>query len=181
MKNFALKMAAAAFVAFTSFGCSSDDKDQEIVVECPQGFTGAGCLTQITPKKITITKITVKGFPVTDAGANWDNVVDNSLPDIYVGLFNSEGQPLYVSQNYYADATTGVFEFVPDTTLDITSIGGIYNLSLYDYDLEDTISNEDDLMGETFTYLYSSNGGFPAIKTVQNGDFFYELSLKYTW
>lgn len=166
---------------FSISGCSSDDSSSPTTTPCPQGYTGPACLTQVTPSKIKITKITVKSFPMTNGGFDWDSVIDGGA-DIDVRLFDSNELPVFISDNYYPDATTGNdYSFTPPQPIVITNMNQMYFLELYDYDGNDSVANEDDFMGSSAFFPYSSTSGFPETKLLTNGQLEFELTLEYEW
>lgn len=159
---------------------------------CPQGYTGSDCSFQVTPSKITITKITVTAFPnLNTNGFNWDvtlPTVTNSLPDIYVKLKNSVGSDFYESSTYFKNAMsdgTKPYEFIPSTPLEVTNAISVFTFQLYDYDSADSNVNDgiDDLMASKVFSLYSPTGGFPSTLTVTDTNIpvSFTLSLSYTW
>ncbi len=162
---------------------------------CPQGFTGSDCSTQITPAKITITKIRVKFFPLsTNTGGFWDVTglnATNARPDIFVTMLNSSFTEIYKSQTYYPNVISdGItyYDFVPATPISITSVNSLssnFILNLWDYDGADSNINDgvDDNMGFTSFYVYNSTQGFPSTITVGNTStpIIFELTLSYIW
>ena len=147
---------------------------------CPQGFTGNNCGTQITPSSITITKIRVKKFLDTELGDWWDTF-PNSDADIYVKLVNANSAILYTS-GYYTDATglgTIYYDFTPSNPISLTNLTSALSIKLYDYEN----IGSDTFMDYLFFNPYTSTGGFPATLTASssNGDFVCEISLQYVW
>lgn len=200
-----LSRLSVLIIAFLFFNCSSDSGDTPCVpitclnggtstpecgCNCPQGYTGSDCSIQITPAKITITKIRVKYFPNTDAGSYWDTSLPtaaNAYADIFVTLQNSSLTEIYRSPTYYKNVLsdgTVYYDFVPPTPISITSVNSAFVLNLWDYDGADSnfISSDDD-MGFIVFNLYSSTGGFPSTISVldTSKSLGFELSLTYTW
>jgi len=90
------KIIALLFVLVLNLNCSSDSSapactpisclnggvsKPDCGCNCPQGYTGSNCGTQITPSSIYVKKIRVKKFPDTDNGTWWDTF-PNSDADI---------------------------------------------------------------------------------------------------
>lgn len=77
--------------------------------QCPVGYTGQFCETEIVPYALSITKVRVVSYPNTDSGAGWDLT---SGPDVYVAYGSSccsgstawiqnAGQNLSFNVNWY--------------------------------------------------------------------------------
>lgn len=152
---------------------------------CPQGYSGANCSTQITPSKITITKIRVKKFPnLTPSGNNWDSFVlaGYERPDIFPVLATFDGTTILFSGTPISDSFSygnDTFDFIPTAPINITNITNQYKLLLYDEDSNNTF----ELMGGFNIYLYNSSGGFPTTIAISNPTSLYgfELTVSYTW
>lgn len=202
-----LSRLSVLIIAFLFFNCSSDSGDTPCVpisclnggtstpdcgCDCPQGYTGSDCSTQVTPTKITITKIRVKYLPnTTTTEGYWDIIglnPTNASPDIFVTMVNSSFTEIYRSTTYYKNVISdGVtyYDFVPSTPISITSVNSVFILKLWDYDGADSNFNDDidDNMGFVVHYVYSSTGGFPSTITVSDTTIplSFELTLSYTW
>lgn len=191
-------------LVFFLFSCSSDSGDTPCVpisclnggtskpecgCNCPQGFTGSNCSTQIAPTKITITKIRVKKFPnLKPNGSNWDIVAlpGWERPDIFPALFPFQGTPaLFVGTRINDSFSYGndTFDFTPTTPIVITQISQQYTLVLYDDDSTIINPNSPELMGGFNFYIYSSTGGFPTTMALNSttSDYGFELTLSYVW
>ena len=152
---------------------------------CPQGYSGANCSTQITPSKITITKIRVKKFPnLTPSGNNWNSFAlpGYERPDIFPVLATFDGTTILFSGTPISDSFSygnDTFDFTPTTPINITNITNQYKLLLYDEDSNNTF----ELMGGFNIYLYNSSGGFPTTIAISNPTSLYgfELTVSYTW
>lgn len=152
---------------------------------CPQGYSGNNCSTQITPSKITITKIKVKKFPnLNPNGNNWDSLVlpGYERPDIFPVLATFDGTSILFSGTSINDAFSygnDTFDFIPNKPINITNINNQYKLVLYDEDTNNTF----ELMGGFNINLYNSTGGFPTIIALSNPTSLYgfELTVSYTW
>jgi hypothetical protein len=152
---------------------------------CPQGFSGANCSTQITPSKITVTKIRVKKFPnLKPNGNNWDTFVLPGFerPDIYPELANFDGTTILFTGTPIDDSFSygnDTFDFIPTTPIIITNLTNQYRLVLNDKDANNTFET----MGGFTINLYSSTGGFPTTIPISNPTSLYgfELTVTYTW
>lgn len=152
---------------------------------CPQGYSGDNCSTQITPSKITITKIRVKKFPnLKPNGNNWDTYVLPGFerPDIFPVLATFDGATILFSGTPIDDSFSygnDTYDFIPTTPISITNLSNQYKLILYDEDSNNTF----ELMGGFNTYLYNATGGFPTTIAISNPTSLYgfELTVSYTW
>lgn len=145
---------------------------------CPEGYGGADCSRQITPRKIKVTKVELIRFPATDNnGAGWD---PTSGPDIYVRVLKGES-PLWKSSNTYNYQNanpSNVYSFDVSPAIDFTDPEGEYTISLYDYDDFDA----DDFMGGIIFTPYHKSKGFPSVLTIDaGGTVAFKLHLSYTW
>jgi hypothetical protein len=189
-----LSVIIAVFILFVS--CSSDSGDTPCVpisclnggtstadcgCDCPQGFIGNDCGTQVTPTQVKITKIRVTKFPDTNNGNYWDNF-PNSDADIYVTIQNSSSVTIFDSPTYFENATSnGVnyYDFVPTSPIIIANAISPYYMYIYDFDAV----GSDELMDFYVFNPYSSTGGFPTTKTFTNSasTFSFQLTLEYVW
>ena len=144
---------------------------------CPQGYSGSNCSQQLTPTKVTITKVQVTRFPATDAGgAGWD---PTSGPELYPKI-SLGSSTIYSSSTYYIDASTSLvpYDFTPSPYIELTSPTSQYTIEAYDYDTLDP----DDWMGGIYFYPYSSTGGFPSTIIIDGGgSVAFKLYVTYTW
>lgn len=181
-----------------NFSCSSDsDSDSTCTpiscqnggisnsdcgCDCPNGYSGTNCGSQVMPTKIKVTKIRVKYFPNTNNGTNWDV---GGLPDIFVRLGKGNGdsntQLLYTSGVIENATSNGVdvFDFVPTTATYITNITQQHVVILGDYD---TASYNDFMGGFTFT-PYNNTNNFPSTILLQDSNvpLSFELFFSYEW
>ena len=150
---------------------------------CPIGFTGSNCSTQITPAKILITKIRVLTFLNLELNNDyWDNLFGK--PDITLKLLNGSSpfSSIYSSPDYYEDAVsngTNYYDFVPASPISITQISNPLIIQLYDFDGIDVPDN----MGNLSFLPYNPSLGFPQSIIVE--DTYYKLKvqvfLNYVW
>ncbi|TPD65739.1 hypothetical protein [Flavobacterium microcysteis] len=185
MKSFILRSAFALAMSTLIFSCSSDSDSDPAPQECPPGFTGINCQTQINPSKIKITKFRVTFFNNQDNGASWDT---GSGPDIFLQLVNGAGgSNIWISEIYYPDVLstgTNSFEFVPNSPIIITNVTSSFTIYLGDNDAIDVPSNPNDLMSSILFNIYTTTNGFPATLLLTDGKaipFRVELSLQYEW
>tara|TARA_R110001592_G_scaffold25382_3_gene96386 strand:- start:212 stop:757 length:546 start_codon:yes stop_codon:yes gene_type:complete len=165
LKNISILMLMLNAFFFT--GCKKDDdtpKPSTVTTptsNCPTGYTGTNCNTQITPDKIRITKITVTRHPALDGGTSWDLTSD---ADIYVELAIS-GTSFYTSGIYQNANSTLDYEFTNGLPLDLISPTSNYEIRLYD----DDGTSADDYMGGISFVPYSNSNGFPTTLTIDGG------------
>jgi hypothetical protein len=196
MKTIFKKLSVVIVVVMLIVSCSSDSGDTPCVpiaclnggtstadcgCDCPTGFTGSNCDTQVTPTQVKITKIRVTKFPDTNNGNYWDTF-PNSDADIYLTLENSSSVTIFDSPTYFQNATSnGVnyYDFVPTTPIIITNVLSPYFMYIYDFDAV----GADELMDFYVFNPYSSSGGFPTTKTFTNSSstFSFQLTLEYVW
>ena len=149
---------------------------------CPQGFTGTNCGTQVTPTQVKITNIKVTKFPDTKPnGSWWDSTPSNSDADIFLTIENINNTTIWTSPTYYTDATgigTLSYNFVPTTPIIITNFTSGYYMNIWD---KDTLSSE--FIDLVLFNPYNSSGGFPTTKTFTNSTstFSFQLTLEYVW
>ncbi len=202
------KLIALLIILVMNLNCSSDSNDPvactpitclnggtsnaDCDCDCPQGYSGTDCSTQMSPITIKITKIKVKYFPLTDNGDFWDISIPttaNASPDIYVTLQNSNNVELFNSPTYFGNVLsngTETWDFTPSTPISISFVYfNSLNIRLYDYDgaVSNVNDNVDDLMASSTFDIYSSTDGFPTTLTLLNPTtpIGYELTLQYTW
>ena len=160
--------------------------------DCPQGYSGTNCSTQMLPTTIKIIKIKVKYFPNTDNGNFWDISLPtavNASPDIYVTLLNSNNVELFNSPTYFENVLsngTNTWDFTPTTPISISFIYfNSLKIRLYDWDGAFSNFNDgvSDLMASSIFNIYSSTGGFPTTLNLLDSTtpIGYELTLQYTW
>jgi hypothetical protein len=157
---------------------SACSKDEEV---CPRGYYGSDCSQQVTPTKISISKIEVTRYPlVTNSGSSWDTGLSgpgNSLPDIYPTLYQN-GNLIWDSSIYQEDVSGGAYSFIPNSPIQITSPTAQCTIWCRDFDDLDT---DDDMGGITFT-LYNSSNDFPSTLVVDaNGTVAFKFYLSYTF
>lgn len=199
-----IKITAFVFLTLNFLGCSSDSSESPCIpisclnngvsnsdcgCDCPQGYTGTNCGTQLTPSIVKITKIRVKKFPAATPNGNWWDlsvISGNSDADIYVTIENSNLTVIYSHPTYFPDAEivgTNYYDFVPSTPIVITNVNGQYLVNLYDFDGSTNDANND-LIGFAGLTPYSlSQAGFPTTKTITglNGTLEFEIYLTYQW
>jgi hypothetical protein len=201
MKN-CIKGLSMLLIIALFFGCSKDDSSSSCTpiaclnggvstpdcgCDCPIGFTGPNCSTQVTPTKILITKIKVKNFPnkKPDGVTTWDDFIFTSYnsPDIFP--FLTLGSITLFQGSYFQDAisngnSTDNFTWIPSAPIDIIAINSQLTLDLYD---DDAGSPGYEFMGGFNFYLYNSTEGFPTTITISNSTspYKFELTLSYVW
>lgn len=202
------KLIALLIILVMNLNCSSDSNDPAECIpitclnggtsnvncgcDCPQGYSGTNCSTQMVPTSIKITKIKVKYFPNTDNGNFWDisfPTASNAYPDIYVTLQNSNNVELFNSPTYFENVLsdgTNTWDFIPSTPVSIPLIYfNSLKIKLFDYDGAASNVNDgvDDLMTSSIFNIYNSTGGFPTTLNLLDSTtpIGYELTLQYTW
>lgn len=195
------KITAFVFLTLNFLGCSSDSSESPCIpisclnngvsnsdcgCDCPQGYTGNNCGTQITPTQIRITQIRVKKFPSATPNGNWWDILPNSDADIYVTIENSNLSVIYNHPTYFPNAEiigSNYYDFIPSTPIIITNVNGQFIVNLYDYD-GSTIDDDNDFIGFAGLTPYSlSQSGFPTTKIITglNGALEFEMYFTYQW
>ena len=202
-----LSRLSVLIIAFLFFNCSSDSGDTpsgytpcvpitclnggtsapDCGCNCPIGFTGSDCSTQIAPIKILITQIKVKNFPnkKTDGYTTWDDYVFSSYnsPDIFpfltlgsIDLYQGIAYQDVISNGNGTDN----YIWTPSTPIQIVAINSQFTINLYD---DDFGSPSYEIMGGCNFYIYNSTGGFPKIITLSNpsSSYKFELTVSYVW
>jgi len=156
--------------------------------DCPQGFTGSNCSTQMAPAKILISQIKVKNFPnkKPDGITTWDSfplTPSFNNPDIFpfltlgsISLFQGAAFQDVISNGNGTDN----FTWIPSTPIQIVAINSQFTLVLYD---EDAGIPGYEIMGGFNFNLYNSTGGFPTTLVLSNpsSPYRFELTLSYVW
>jgi PKD repeat protein len=140
---------------------------------CPTGYTGSNCGSEVTPSSMRITKITVTDF----VNSGWDTFPVSS-PDIKVtvGLGASCSSSLYASE-YYQDAYPGPnYDFIPTSPIVISNPTATIAICLYDDDL----SGEEYMAGVQLS-PYSSDEGFPSVRTITISGMTCKVYYTYFW
>jgi len=199
MRNQIFKLIFLSILTATYYGCSSDSSSDNCETitclnggtfincecDCPQGYTGNNCSTQLTPSKVIITKAIVKVFPNTNGSEFWDAGIPNtedSLPDIYITFQDSNLNTIYDSPTFYENAISGegtFFEFTLTPSLELTAFDNPFLINIWDYDQ----TGSDDFMTSYGFFAYTSNNNFPEIITVvsQSDEILVDLEVTYEW
>ena len=174
MKN--VFFLAATAVCLTIF-ISSCKKDSS----CPNHYTGSDCSEQITPSQVQITKITVTKFPPANSNGNdWNTTENYGYADIYPVITDSTGNTVATFSNNVLDNSyyQTAYYWTPTNPIAIPYPASPYTFTLYNHNA--VLS--DDNMGNAITRLYSSNNGFPASISIDNGSgLAFTISVQYVW
>ena len=150
--------------------------------DCPQGYSGANCGTILNPSKVIITKVVVKAFDnLNTSGIGHDLT---SAPDIYIKI-NSGSTVIYDHPTFFSNATSGLdtnYEFILNPIVQITNVNTPLIISLWDYDLADTPSNQDDNMASG-AFLPFNGSNFPSSIFVSDPTTAtrFQVFLSYEW
>ena len=183
----------------TYLGCSSDSNSDNCETitclnggsfvncecNCPLGYTGSNCSTQVTPSKVIINEAIVKVFPNDNNGEFWDLAIPNvedALPDVYITFQNSDLDVIYDSPTFYENAISGgdtFFEFTLTPALELTAFSDPYLVNIWDFD----INSDDDFMTSFGFFVYTSGNNFPDVITVvsQSNEILVDLEVAYEW
>jgi hypothetical protein len=140
----------------------------------------------VTYSKVSITKLTVLGFPPSDAnGLLWDNALNGNYPDIYFDITNSGSTTSLLSSS----TVSLRYENVTQADLpkawggsggaaffELSNLSQAVDVDLYDYDY----LTQDQYMG-TCTFNFSSyttgSNRYPSQATVTSGGLSIKLDL----
>jgi len=153
--------------------------------DCPLGYSGSNCATELTPSRVSIKKAIVKGFPNTNNGSDWDLAItdpEDALADIYITFQDSNLAVIYDSPTYYENVLANgndFFEFTIMPNIELTNFNAPYLVNIWDYDPAD----EDDFMTSYGFFAYTANTDFPNIITVvsQTNNILVDLEVEYEW
>lgn len=191
------KKSIVLFLLFSIFSCSKDTTTDPICTpipclnggvsrpdcgcNCPQGFTGANCGTQITPTKINISKIEILSYPTVDPYAitgYWD-YAPISNPDLAIVITDT------FNSTVLTDTTNVPFnDSLPNTTytytyssFSITNVNDLFKIELRDVDSSNTFET----MNTAFFTIYDSHNSFPSVIPITDGDTKYKIYVSYVW
>lgn len=202
MKNLFLKKALFLLMLSVFFSCEKSDQPYQDpcatticyndgvcvsgTCECPTGFTGANCQTQVAPLSIAITKIVVREFSNTPpTGGFWDNQGSGFSPDIDVRVFRQQNTSfikVYESPSFYTDAVSpGEYTFELNTPITIYQTDNPHVISIYNYNGLDIPAGEDEEIGSVALYPYEPNQGFPPMRKITLGYATVDVYFSYTW
>jgi hypothetical protein len=187
MKHSFFKNVAAATVILSLIfiGCSSDSNSTPVdlctgitcqnggicdngICDCPEGYSGIYCQTEVEPTMVSVDKIVVKQFP-------------GSGSDIYIKLLRqtTEGfELIYESDTYFENASSPgnyTFDIIPAEMIVGTSTPHI--LSVVNYDP----LGPDYEIGQTIFYPYEQGEGFHSVKTTTIGNVVADVYFMYIW
>jgi hypothetical protein len=147
---------------------------------CTEGFRGKNCDIEITPSKVSITKVTVKSFsPLAPNLSNWDL---GSSADVYPVITGENiSNVVWTATTYYNDAVSGnSYEFIPTSEVELIYPTMLYTVGIYDFD-GGTVFNEDDLVGSVQFKPYQQGLAFPKVISFTSGLTSVDLEVKYYW
>ena len=200
MRNLIITLSLLLLLLITT-SCSSDDdvnscapieclngglKTDDCGCDCPDGYTGSDCSSQLIPKSIRILRLNVKKFPNTKENGNlWDEVAIGSAtnPDLQLDIRNSSDEIIYSSEVLDNRISSGNCDdenyFYPNTLIVGSEVTSPLDFILYD---EDTTGWEI-LGGGADVVLYTSDNNFPNTLVLGecSGFGFIEIDVEYTW
>lgn len=142
---------------------------------CDEGYKGETCSEEITPTKMTITKIKLTKFPLYNNGSDWDTW--SSYPDIYFVL-TKNNNVIYTMPDYIEEADGSSYVLYTGSIV-LDSPLNEYVLELYDYDS----AADDDFMGGVKFVPYSKGNNFPDQLNLapSNGPVHFKVDVNYNW
>ena len=127
------------------------------ICNCPASYTGSDCGTEKTPSSVTISKIVLTNYPMTDgSGAGWDITAG---PDIFLS-FNSgsSANTSNFNSGVVYDVTGGTLTYTNNFPMTISTPTSTWSVGLWDYDSPDP----DDYMGGVSFIPNNYKSGFPS-------------------
>lgn len=187
MRTYFIKPTLLFLLGFLAFGCSNEapKTTTPVVIPptvCPQGYTGSLCATQITPTKISISRIEIVRFPVvcpTAITGYWDYPT-NTNPELAIVISDASTATVLDDQstNYFANASSGLtYYYNYSSPLSINNVTHLFAIQLRDIDPPSSY----EVMSNSYFTLYNSTNGFPPVITIINGYTKYNLYVTYTW
>lgn len=167
MKNSRLKAIIVMVTFFFTFnscqqnncqtsGCLNGGNCLNGICNCPTGYTGPDCGTELTPSSMSITRVDVTSFPLlSPVGGLWDA---SSVADPFVTL--SPGTTVYVFHDITGmkiNPPSGTLTYNLSTPETITDLSSQWTLSLFDYD---DYPDPSDFIGGTVFYPQDHYSGF---------------------
>lgn len=174
--SYAAKGTYTVTLAVSSQNGKRTDKKSNIITICPKGYTGDGCKTQVTPKKILISKILIEDFePENSSGVPYDI---GGKPDIFVKITKGS-KIIYEQPDYIEDADDAdTYTVIPSSNVILDSPLSEYTIALYDYD---NIAVKE-LMGGVIFTPYSSTNKFPKVIDLDaDVDVAFQITVSYVW
>jgi len=180
------QITLAMLLPLLFLGCEKDDPDPcagvvcrnagtcvNGVCDCPEGYTGPDCGTEIPPSSVSITSVVVEEFPSTRPnGGGWD---DTTFPDLYIRVVDNTGEvcrSVTLDDRQFDQAYTIPIDCV------IENVNQQHAIRLFD---DDGPILSHDFMGEVYYTPYTAGEGFPeTVELVFNG-LEVEVYLEYTY
>lgn len=140
---------------------------------CPSGYTGSDCGTEKTPSSVTITKIFLINYPMTDGnGAGWDFAAG---PDVFLSINQGTASNDVQTSGVATDVTGGSITFDNNFPYTITAPSVDWAIGVWDYDSPDP----NDFMGGVYFTPNNYKGGFPSTINLSAGSV--GMTLYVTW
>ena len=158
--------------------CANDGVCINGTCDCPTGYSGATCQTQLTPISMTVTKIVIDKYPlVNPVGGNLD---PSSGGDPYPVISNtwttsSYGNISYIHPTPIEDVTGQSLTYILSTPFTLSQLDSEWYIQLWDDDLP----FPPDPMAELQYIPNDHAAGFPSSYVLDSGDFRVELFV--TW
>lgn len=141
---------------------------------CPTGYGGSDCSIVLTPVSMTIRRIEVTNYPITQSsGAGWD-VSDGADAFVTFNSGTSANQNDFVSGRY-TDVTGQDLVYTNGLPITISDLNINWVLAMWDYD---ATSNNDFMTGVYFKPISMVNG-FPSSFEVHTANM--SATLYVTW
>ncbi len=170
MKKALTILSFALFISIVFYGCKNEPDPCENLLclnggncvdglcDCPTGYGGLQCETELTPTKVLITKIVLTKFPSFDpSGGEWDPD-DHTGPDLYIRIVKGKTEIYKSTKKIWDVKLNQEYTFdLSSSPVELTSITSKHKIQLWDF--EDY--NNDDFMGEYEFIPFHSGENFP--------------------
>lgn len=178
-------------VVFLAAGCDKDSSDPcegvtclnggvclDGSCDCPDGYTGTNCTTELVPTTIFVESLTVTRFPaVDDSGGQWDSAPFFENPDLKL-VIQRNGTTFYESSQVFDDATSGLNYVFSNLNIQLTNP----SVSTYALLLVDDDTSTDEFMGGFEGVFWATGSGFPLERTLDvNTNVAFDLKLRYAF
>ncbi len=143
------------------------------ICNCPIGYTGSDCGIEKIPVSVTVSKIVLSNYPMTDGnGAGWDY---SNGPDVFLSIDQGTSANDIAFSGTATDATGSSITYTTNFPVTFVSPSNNYTIALWDFDTPDA----DDFMGGIYFTPNSYKSGFPSTINLSYSSI--SMTLYVTW